>query len=532
MKRPIPSWLNAAVFYEIYPQSFYDSNGDGIGDLPGIIEKLDYVKSLGCNAIWLNPCFESPFGDAGYDVSDFYKIAPRYGTNADAKRLFREAKKRGLRVVLDLVAGHTSAEHPWFKASSSPLPNQYSNWYIWTDSVWTAAPPGMTAVNGYSERDGNYVTNFFHFQPALNYGFAKPDPKQNWQLPPDHPDVQAVRQEMRKIMEFWLAQGADGFRVDMAASLIKLDKTGKATCEFWQGVRKWFDEKYPEAVLISEWSIPEVAIRAGFHVDFMIHFATKAYTALFRQHTDPHKVEAGESIFDRKGQRDVRDFLDEYWHHYRATRKTGFISMPTGNHDMVRIRKSRDFDDLKVVYAFLLTMPGVPFIYYGDEIGMQNIEGLVSKEGAYSRTGARTPMQWSAQPNAGFSSAAPAQLYLPIDPSATRPNVAAQEKDGDSLLNFIRKLTQLRHEHPALQGEGKFVPLSPERRKLPLVYLRKHEGQKFLVALNPSGERVKLKVAKLDESFVPVLRKGAGLTRKKHGVEIELDPVSFGIFKN
>uniref|UniRef100_UPI002ACEB789 alpha-amylase family glycosyl hydrolase n=1 Tax=Anaerolinea sp. TaxID=1872519 RepID=UPI002ACEB789 len=156
-----PAWLENAVFYEIYPQSFFDSNGDGIGDLPGIIAKLDYVKSLGCNAIWLNPCFVSPFYDAGYDVADYYKIAPRYGTNEDARRLFEEAHKRGMRILLDLVVGHMSIEHPWFKESCKAERNEYTDWYIWNDDPWRWDEPGFHVVHGYADRHGNPLTNFF-----------------------------------------------------------------------------------------------------------------------------------------------------------------------------------------------------------------------------------------------------------------------------------------------------------------------------------------------------------------------------------
>src|SRR5512146_2276410 len=216
-----PEWLEKAIIYEIYPQSFYDTNGDGIGDLPGVIAKLDYVKSLGANAIWLNPCFESPFGDAGYDISDFYKVAPRYGTNEDLRRLFEEAKKRGIRVVLDLVAGHTSVECEWFKQSARHERNEYSDWYIWTPNLFNWGPAGSRHqfIAGMTERVGGYLPNFFPFQPALNYGFANPDPDQPWQQPVDAPGPRAVRAEMRNIMRFWLELGASGFRVDMALSL-------------------------------------------------------------------------------------------------------------------------------------------------------------------------------------------------------------------------------------------------------------------------------------------------------------------------
>ncbi|MBQ9347947.1 MAG: glycosylase, partial [Oscillibacter sp.] len=163
-------WLKDAVFYEIYPQSFFDSNGDGIGDLNGITAKLDYVKSLGCSAIWLNPCFDSPFKDAGYDVRDYRKVAPRYGANEDLVRLFETAHQKGIRVLLDLVPGHTSEEHPWFLESKKAELNEYSDRYIWTGN-WFQGAQGLRYISGEAERDGAYIINFFKSQPALNYGF-------------------------------------------------------------------------------------------------------------------------------------------------------------------------------------------------------------------------------------------------------------------------------------------------------------------------------------------------------------------------
>ena len=262
---PVPDWLNTATFYEIYPQSFLDTNGDGIGDLPGIISKLDYIASLGANALWLNPVFESPFGDAGYDVSDFRKVAPRYGTNADLKRLFKEAHKRGMRVVLDLVAGHTSVEHPWFKASRKHQPNPHSDYFTWTPNVWTEGGPGRW-INGAGPRDGNYLANFFWFQPALNYGYANPDPSRPWEQPVDAPAPSAVRAELEAIMRFWLDAGCDGFRVDMAASLVKGPPDSPELRSLWRDIRGWMGRDYSHAVLISEWSNPKQALSAGFDV--------------------------------------------------------------------------------------------------------------------------------------------------------------------------------------------------------------------------------------------------------------------------
>ena len=165
-------WLKDTVFYEIYPQSFKDSNGDGIGDINGIIQKLDYIRSLGCNALWINPCYDSPFRDAGYDVRDYKKVAPRYGTNEDLYRLFDEAHRKGIRVLLDLVPGHTSEEHPWFRESQKAEKNEYTDRFIWTDFCFQAAD-GFPYIGGESERSGCYILNFFKCQPALNYGFYK-----------------------------------------------------------------------------------------------------------------------------------------------------------------------------------------------------------------------------------------------------------------------------------------------------------------------------------------------------------------------
>ena len=278
-----PAWLEQAVFYQIYPQSFYDTNADGIGDLPGIIAKLDYLQELGITALWLNPCFVSPFQDAGYDVSDYYRVAPRYGTNDDLGRLFAEAGQRGIRVLLDLVPGHTSIEHPWFKESARHERNRYSDWYIWTDSVWAEAPRDLNVVRGLTERDGDYITNFFYCQPALNYGFANPDPRRSWEQPVDAPGPRAVREEMRRLMRHWLDRGAAGFRVDMAGSLVKGDPGGRATGEFWREIRAWLDREYPEAAMVSEWADPVAAIGAGFHLDFYLDWGSPGYGSLFRK---------------------------------------------------------------------------------------------------------------------------------------------------------------------------------------------------------------------------------------------------------
>jgi glycosidase len=532
-----PSWLNSAVIYQVYPQSFKDSNGDGIGDLNGITSKLDYIKSLGADAIWINPCFASPFGDAGYDVSDFYKVAPRYGTNKDLKHLCTAAAKKGIRVILDLVAGHTSIEHPWFKASCLHARNKYSNWYVWTDSVWHWTDDSVRTVLGYSQRNGNYAINYFWFQPALNYGFADPDPKKKWQLPVDHPAAMAVRKKMKQIMRFWMEMGASGFRVDCASSLVKGDIHGEHTCAFWREIRRWFDREYPDAVLIAEWYYPCDAVEGGFHIDFIAngkHESPEAYSALFRKEIQRSIVGCGgHSFFDCLGKGNIREFLDDYLEHYNKCKNRAHITIYSGTHDFPRISLNRKQRDLELIYAFLFTMPGVPFMYYGDEIGMRYCH-LPSHEGGYHRTGARTPMQWNNKKNAGFSSASTDKLYLPIDPKRDRPNVEDQLANPASLLNKIKNLIILRKAHPELLAEAEFIPVYAQKNRYPFVYLRVHNKKRILVALNPSNISVHAAfnlAESLHFSRMLMSRGSVRIEIKKARHIIKMGPVSYGIIK-
>ncbi len=530
-----PNWISNAVFYEIYPQSFYDSNDDGIGDIPGIIENLDYIKDMGFNAVWLNPCFDSPFQDAGYDVRDYYKVASRYGSNADLKRLFKEAHKRGIKVCLDLVPGHTSMEHKWFQESAKAEKNAYSNRYIWTDKVWNDDTGGMEAIKGYGDRNGRYVINFFYSQPALNYGFAKPEKGKDWQLPVDHPDVLATREELKTIMRFWLDAGADGFRVDMASSLVKNDKNWRQTSRLWKDIRAMLDKDYPQAVLISEWGNPAAALNAGFHIDFLLHFHDPAYTALFREEESRDCFDfertPGHSIFDAAGKGDLDVFMNSFNKHYKSAGKKGFIAIPSGNHDITRLSIDRSREELKTVMAFLLTQPGVPFIYYGDEIGMA-YQQLPSKEGGYGRTGARTPMQWNGKKNKGFSNAPASKLYLPVDNSKNAPTVSKQLRDPDSLLNTVKELIELRKSHKALQADGEFITLYAKKNQYPFVYMRKKGKNRFLVALNPTSKQHQASVNSLTADNLELLSGGGvELLNETKKLTIKTAPFSYGIFK-
>lgn len=518
-----PRWLGKAVFYNIYPQSFYDTNADGIGDLNGVCEKLDYISDMGFTAIWLNPFYESPFNDAGYDVTDFYKVAPRYGTNEDFAKLCEKAHEKGIKVCVDLVAGHTSMECEWFKKSCENEKNEYSNRYIWTDD-WTNTYNGE-CIGGYAQRNGTFMKNFFYSQPALNYGFANID-EPSWQLPPEHPDCRATKMELIKIMEFWISAGADGFRVDMAHSLVKNDYDHKGMIEFWQEIRNIFDKKYPECVLISEWSHPSVAIKAGFHIDFWIHANFKSYTSLFRYEKGRSATNAflGDSFFNKNGNGSIENFLYDYLREYDETKNIGYISIPTGNHDLPRISYMRDKRELEVAYAFVMTMPGVPFVYYGDEIGMDYLPDIPSKEGGFNRTGSRTPMQWEKGKNAGFSEADSEKLYLPVNENGV--NVKEQLLDENSLLNTTKKLISLRKSSKALSADGKIKFVNRRYNGYPLLYERYCGDERYLICINPTDKKQSI-FYKIEDFEIIMANDYIHI----NGEEMELEATSYAIIK-
>ena len=512
----MPGWLRDAVFYEIYPQSFKDTDGDGIGDLEGIIEKLDYVKSLGCNALWINPCFDSPFKDAGYDVRDYKKVAPRYGTNEDLIRLFEEAHNRHIHVLLDLVPGHTSEEHEWFLESKKAERNEFSDRYVWTKAAFQGIG-GHPYIGGEADRDGCYMLNFFKCQPALNYGFGKVT--EDWQMSPDDPACIATREAMKDIMRFWLDKGCDGFRVDMADSLVKEDDENKsATGAIWKNIREMLDTEYPEAAIISEWSNPYQSLKNGFHADFYLDHHGNGYNTLLRDNETP----GGDHSFLKKdGNGDIMRFLSDYLPKYDATKDYGYISFITCNHDTPRPRRTLGYDELKLAYALFLTLPGVPFIYYGDEIGMRYLD-IPTKEGGYQRTGTRTPMQWDNSKNHGFSSASADKLYLPQDPADDAPTVADQEKEPSSLLNTVKELTRLRHEHAALQADAEFEVIYAEQDEFPFVFRR---GD-LIIGINPSEKKA---TASLPKNGMKTIYKIGDVELKD--ASLHMQPQSFVVLK-
>jgi maltose alpha-D-glucosyltransferase/alpha-amylase len=340
---------------------------------------------------------------------------------------------------------------------------------------------------------------------------------------------------MKRIMRYWLEAGADGFRVDMASSLVKRDPGYRQTMAWWREVRAMCDRDYPEAALISEWSSPRHAIAAGFHVDFLIHFNGLAYTTLFRHERsrDIFGVRAryGHSFFDRSGRGSVAEFLRTYLRHFRLTRRAGYISIPSGNHDIGRLSEGRTVAELKVIFTFLLTLPGVPCIYYGDEIGLRHVHGLPSKEGGYGRTGARTPMQWTSGRNAGFSNAPGRRLYLPVDPRRSRPTVEDQEHDPGSLLNHIRRLATLRRRSAALGAEGDFRPIIARPNSCPFVFLRSKGDDRFLVAVNPSAGARAVRHPLGTGSAESCVASGTTLRKRGATLFLRMRGYSYGVFR-
>jgi glycosidase len=539
-----PEWVNNAVFYQIYPQTFYDTDGDGIGDLQGIIEKLDYVKSLGVDAIWINPFFDSPFNDAGYDISDYYKVAPRYGTNEDARRLFEEAHKRGLRIIFDYVVSYTSVDHPWFKASARQDTNKYTNWYIWNDNTWKNPPDEYkdAFIKGYSRRNGQYMRNFYWSQPALNFGFAKPE--EPWMLPVNHPDIMAMREELKNVLRFWMDMGADGFRADMAGALVKnanisgndqfFNAKDEATKQFWQEIRQLFIDEYPDAIMISEWSGPKDALDKAFHADFFHWFA--GYNDLTQKESWRilNGYSEGHSFFDREGKGNIMNFMNSYMEQYEATKAMGYITLPLGNHDNARINVNRTDKELEIIYAFGFTMPGLPFIFYGNEIGMRQLYNMPNVEGAYPpRSGNRTPMQWTQGKNLGFSTASSERLYLPVDGSVDAPTVSAQEKDPNSLLNHTRQLIALKKKEAALTNFAEFVPVYAKENTYPLIYARASGDEVILCIFNPADrvEKAQFRLNFKVKGATLLAGDKLALTIKGQDFTIDTPAISYAIYK-
>lgn len=507
-----PSWLSDAIVYQIYPSSFQDSDGNGIGDIPGIISRLEYIKSIGVTTIWINPIFVSGWKDGGYDVIDFYKVDPRFGTNSDLVKLVSKAHVLDLKVILDLVAGHSSDQNKWFLQSREADPHlRYSDYYIWPSfkpevEKYTSLEGKQdyaqlmnsfnNIVNKFVKSDAPrgpyYIKNFFDSQPALNFGFANPDPNHPWEQAVDAPGPMSMRREIKNIMQFWMDKGVDGFRVDMAASLVKNDFDKSATIKLWKDdLAKWFKENYPENLLIAEWFNPAQSIESGFNIDFFCHDGMYNYSTLFFYgRGDRYGTPAVDPYFDMAGEGGLKTWYDLYRYQYEAVKGKGYVSMPSGNHDFNRLSTGvrSTPDQLKVAMTFFFTMPGVPFIFYGDEIGLKQNPDAKPVEGSFGRAGARIPMLWNSSENAGFSTASTDKLYIAQDSDPDRMTVEKSEADPNSLLNYVRALIKLREEYKMIGADADWKLLNTFEKPYPMVYVRTLNDKKCIVVLNPSDK--------------------------------------------
>ncbi|HEX9974023.1 MAG TPA: alpha-amylase family glycosyl hydrolase, partial [bacterium] len=391
-------------------------------------------------------------------------------------------------------------------------------------------------------RNGQFMRNFYWCQPALNYGFVSP--QETWELPIDHPDVLAMREEMKKVMRFWMDLGADGFRADMAGALVKnahvtsddpsFNTRDEGTKQFWREIRQIFDRDYPDAFMVSEWSYPVSALEAGFHADFYHWFS--GYNDLLQKESWRilNGYSEGNSFFDKAGKGNIKSFLDQYLDQYHKTKDKGYICLPLGNHDLSRLNIQRSEHELEMIFAFSLAMPGIPFIYYGNEIGMRQLYDLPHVEGAYQpRAGARTPMQWNSDKNLGFSTAESDRLYLPMDSAPDAPTAESQQKSPQSLLNRVRQLIQLKKNEPALAAYAEFVSVVARENTYPFVFIRAAGKQMILAVFNPADRKVtaefKLNVAA--KRFERLAGDEIKISRRDQNYVLEVPGVSYGIYK-
>jgi len=475
-KKESRPWYFDAVFYQVYPQSFLDTNGDGIGDLPGITRKLDYLRHLGVDALWLSPIFESPFSDAGYDVADYYRIAPRYGTMSDLKKLIKEAHRRGMRILLDAVYNHTSYRHHWFAESRKMGKNPYSKWYMWSEKNI-----GGWWIHNDDGRHDLYLSEFHQNQISLNYGhksLAKKDGNS-----PNDPDIKRLHREMQKVTAFWLDLGVDGFRCDVPGNIgmKPMGRDMRLLELFWNSIRKVCDSRGVRPLIAEEWTTPLEAVnRWGFNMVFSLHVghmkklisAGKPGTRKFRG--DPR-------VFDRELAKQTG----------AIRKKDGAVVVFTANHDSERISESAGEDDRLTAIGFLLvlTQNAVPKIFQGDEIGMRSDHTAPWREWSMGRAQVRTPIQWTAGKNAGFSSAEAAKLYLPVTENFREVNVESQLGREGSLFEEVRRMIACWKAHPALHADGRKITLNARKNDPVYAYGRQGGGETLVVAMNLSEKK-------------------------------------------
>lgn len=480
---PNHAWWQSGIIYQAYPRSFMDSNGDGIGDLEGIRRRLDYLQWLGVDALWISPIYPSPMADFGYDISDYTAIHPVFGSLAEFDALLKEAHARDLRVILDLVPNHTSDQHPWFRESRSSRDNPKRDWYLWQDVRTSGGPPNnWRSVFGGSAWEWDEATQQYFY-----HAFLTQQPDLNWRNP-------QVQQAMFDVMRFWLDRGVDGFRVDVIYHIIKDDQfRDNPPNPEYQPHQPTFDQLsaiystdrpevhdiiakmrklvdgYGDRLLIGEVYLPTERLMAyygpdadGAHMPYNFQLILLPWQA--------RTIDAAVARYEA------------------ALPKAGWPNWVLGNHDQPRVATRVGPGQARVAAMLLLTLRGTPTMYYGDEIGMQNVPvpleriqdpfELREPGKGNGRDPERTPMQWSAEPGAGFTTGTP---WLPIAADHARINVANQQGEPGSLLALYRSLIQLRRAHSAL-SVGTHEPLPADGTLL--AYRRRDRNELLLIILN------------------------------------------------
>jgi len=487
-------WYKDAIVYQVHVRTFHDSNGDGIGDFIGLEKKLDYLEELGVSAIWLMPFFPSPLRDDGYDIADYDSVHPSYGTLEDFRKVLDSAHRRGIRVIIEMVLNHTSDQHPWFQEARSSWDNPRRDWYVWSDTdtgykdtriIFIDTEKSNWAWDPASK--SFYWHRFFSHQPDLNY---------------DNP---AVREQMWNVMKFWLELGADGFRLDAVPYLVEREGTNcenlPETHAIIKDLRRRVDEHFPGRMLLAEANQWPADLRAyfgdfdEFHMAFHFPLMPRMFMGLkledrkpiteILQQTPEIPPSCQWSLFlrnhDELTLEMVTDIERDYMYDMYAHDKTMRLNLgirrrlaPLLNNDRRRI---------ELMNAMLMSLPGTPIIYYGDEIGMGDNISLGD------RNGVRTPMQWTGGWNAGFSTAEPERLYAPIihDPVYGYPavNVAAQRESEHSLFQWMRRIIAVR-KSSAVFGRGSIEFLYPANHRI-LAYLRRLGNETVLIVNNLSS---------------------------------------------
>ena len=519
-------WWKEAVVYQIYPRSFKDTDGDGVGDLKGIIEKLDYIKSLGVDVIWLNPIYASPNADNGYDISDYQAIMKEFGTMDDFNTLLKGMHERGIKLVMDLVVNHSSDEHKWFQESRKSRDNPYRDYYHWwpAEKGKPAFRPGAFEADGsgwrYDKTTDSYYLHYFNFkQPDLN-----------WENP-------KLRQEIYKMMRWWLDKGIDGFRMDVIPFISKdttfpvitqadLDKNYKGRWDVFLASGPHLHEYLKEMnkEVLSKYDCMALAEGAGMLTSTALNFVDPDRKELdMGYHFEGTNLGYVPGYFKKMGPYSLIDFKKIYsdWDKVYETKGWGTIYL--GNHDQPRMvsrwgNDAPEFHDYssKLLTTFLLSMRGTPYYYNGDEIGMENIkfdkiedyrdietlaeyekvknakgnlkEFIENQKTGGARDNGRTPFQWDASTNGGFTTGTP---WLKVNDNHTTLNAQAHDKDPNSVLNYFRKMVKLRKDNDVLVY-GKYTLVDAENPNI-YAYTRELDGKKMLIVLNFSKQKAILK---------------------------------------